>query len=192
MIKFSTLVRWLIHFALLSPLLWLTFTLVAGRIGTDPAESIVKYLGFTGACILWGCLCMTPMRLITGSPYWVSYRRALGVWSFFYLSLHFMAFLVVWAGLDLVIIIEELTKRPYMYIGLAGWLCMLPLAITSTKSSRRKLGRRWIQLHRLIYPAAVLGLIHMVWLAKLDYLQPALFALSLFLLFIMRRKSSRK
>ncbi|AUM11936.1 protein-methionine-sulfoxide reductase heme-binding subunit MsrQ [Ketobacter alkanivorans] len=191
MLKSSSLLRAFLHVLLLWPLLWLVYRVIAGDIGTDPAESIVRYLGFTGACMLWACLAITPLRLISGNPSWVSYRRALGLWAFFYTSLHLAAFLIVWAGLDLDIIIEEITKRLYVYIGLAAWLLLLPLAVTSTKASRRKLGRRWVVLHKLIYPSAVLAVVHMLWLAKLDYLQPALFAVMLFLLLLMRRNPKR-
>jgi len=188
MLKSSSFLRAFLHVLLLWPLLWLVYRVITGDIGTDPAESIVRYLGFVGACMLWACLAITPLRIVSGNPYWVSYRRALGLWAFFYISLHLVAFLVVWAGLDLDIILEEVTKRPYMYIGLAAWLLLLPLALTSTKASRRKLGKRWVVLHKLIYPAAVLAVIHMLWLAKLDYLQPALFLVVLCLLLLIRRK----
>jgi len=181
-----------VHLALLLPLGWLLYLGFTGQLGTDPAQRVVRHLGFSGACILWLCLAMTPLRRLTGEPGWIGFRRALGLWAFAYLSLHLLAFVVVWAGLDLAIILEELTKRPYMYVGLVGWLLMVPLAVTSTRSARRRLGRRWQQLHRLIYPVALLGLLHMIWLAKLDYLQPALFGVALLLLLVSRRLAITK
>jgi len=181
------MLRIALHLGCLGPLSWLLYLVFSNQIGTDPAERIVRYLGFSGACLLWLTLTITPLRYLTGKPQWVAYRRALGLWSFAYLALHLSAFLVVWAGLDPQIIWEEVSKRPYVYVGLTGWLLMVPLAITSTRGWRRRLGRRWNQLHKLVYVSAVLGLLHIVWIAKLDYLQPLLFTVTLMLLFLARK-----
>ncbi|MBA57244.1 MAG: sulfoxide reductase heme-binding subunit YedZ [Pseudomonadales bacterium] len=181
------MLRIFVHVGSLLPLAWLSYLVFSGHIGADPAEKIVRELGLYGACFLWGSLAMTPLRLLTGKPQWIAYRRALGLWAFAYLSLHLLAFVVIWAGLDWGIVVEEVTKRPYVYIGLLGWLLLVPLAFTSTRATRRRLGRRWLTLHKLVYLVAVLGLIHMAWIAKLDYLQVLVFALILSLLFICRR-----
>lgn len=162
------------------------YLVISGQAGADPAERTVRYLGFTGICFLWGCLAMTPLRLISGRSAWITLRRALGLWAFFYLSLHLLAFVVIWAGLDVQILTEEVTERPYIYLGLLAWLLMVPLAVTSTRASRRRLGRRWLMLHRLIYPVSLLGLVHMFWIAKLDYFQVAVFTMLLLLLYLCR------
>lgn len=181
------MLRIVVHVGSMLPLVWLCYLVFSGNIGVDPAEKVVRELGFFGACFLWGSLAVTPLRLLSGIPQWISYRRALGLWAFAYLSLHLLAFVVIWAGLDWGIVVEEVTKRPYVYIGLFAWLLLVPLALTSTRSARRRLGRRWLVLHKLVYLVAVLGLIHMAWIAKLDYLQVLVFALLLSLLFICRR-----
>ena len=178
--------RAVFHAASLLPLLWLVYLVATGQIGADPADRIVRYLGLTGACFLWACLTMTPLRLLSGRSVWISYRRGLGLWAFFYLSIHLLSFIVMWAGLDVQILLEEVTERPYVYLGLFGWLLMVPLAFTSTRSARRRLGKSWIKLHRLIYPVALLGLAHMLWIAKLDYLQVSIFGGLLFMLFFCR------
>ena len=181
------MLRFSLHLGALLPLFWLVYLVLSGEIGADPAERIVRDLGLYGACFLWGSLAITPLRLMTRNPRWVSYRRALGLWAFSYLSLHLLAFIVVWAGLDWGIVTEEVTKRPYVYVGLLGWCLMVPLALTSTRNARRKLGRRWITLHKLVYLIAILGLVHMAWIAKLDYLQVSIFGVLLSLLFLARR-----
>lgn len=181
------MLRIVVHVGSLLPLAWLLYLVFSGHIGADPAEKIVRELGLYGACFLWGSLAMTPMRLLTGESRWIAYRRALGLWAFAYLTLHLLAFIVIWAGLDWSIVIEEVTKRPYVYIGMLGWVLMVPLALTSTKAARRQLGRRWITLHKLAYPASILGVVHMAWIAKLDYLQVLVFAVLLAALFITRR-----
>lgn len=186
------MIRVLLHVGSFLPLLWLMLLMISEQIGADPAERIVRYLGFTGICFLWGSLSMTPLRHITGRPAWITYRRALGLWAFFYLSLHLVSFVVVWAGLDLQIVTEEVTERPYVYLGLLGWLLMVPLAVTSTRAFRRRLGRRWLTLHRLVYLVSFLGLAHMFWIAKLDYLQVAVFGVLLIFLLAIRWRYRKK
>ena len=175
-----------LHLGALVPLGWLLYLIVTGEIGADPAERVVRDLGFYGVCLLWLSLSMTPLRLITKKPQWIAYRRAFGLWGFAYLTLHLLAFVVMWAGLNWSIVLEEVTKRPYIYVGLAGWVLLLPLALTSTRSARRSLGRRWITLHKSVYVVSVLAMIHMAWIAKLDYLQVIVFSVILFLLYASR------
>lgn len=180
------------HAVMLLPLLWIVYSLVTNQLGADPAEKLVRDLGFTGACLLWASLSMTPLRNLSGSGLWILLRRPIGLWSFFYLSLHLIAFLVFWAGLDVQIVLEELSERPYIYVGVSAWLVLVPLALTSTRASRRRLGQRWIQLHKLVYLSVVLALVHILWVSKLDYLQPGLFGLVLAVLFLLRIKKIKK
>jgi sulfoxide reductase heme-binding subunit YedZ len=188
-----TWLKSLLHGGLSLPLLWLVYEIWSQNLGTDPAEKVVKALGLYGAIVLWACLSMTPARRLTGKPFWIALRRPLGLWAFFYLSLHLLAFLLLWAGLDLNIITEEVTKRPYIYVGLSAWLILLPLAATSTQKIRRSMGLRWVSLHKLVYLSALLAVLHMIWLSKLDYAQAAWFALALFVLLMARvRRITKK
>lgn len=168
------------------PLLWLVYLIFSQSIGPDPAEKIVRDLGFAGACILWLTLAMTPLKIVTGKGYWIAFRRLLGLWSFAYLSLHMLAFVVFWAGLNWGIVLEELIRRPYIYVGFAAWVLLLPLAITSTRKARRSMGLGWQKLHRLIYVIAGLGLLHIIWFSKLEYTQPMVFGGLLVLLLSIR------
>ena len=183
--------RLVLHLLLCLPLLWLGYLIATQQLGADPAELLVRELGFYGACVLWGCLAMTPLRVLTEWPGWIAFRRLLGLWSFFYLTLHFSVFIMLWAGLNLAVIMDEVTQRPYIIVGLIAWLMMLPLAITSTRGFRRRLGKRWQKLHRLVYLVALLGLLHIVWVAKLEYMQPLLFAGILIAMFALRIKSRK-
>ena len=115
------MLRFIVHFGACLPLVWLSYLVLSGEIGADPAERLVRELGFFGACSLWGSLSLTPLRLLTGVPQWVAYRRALGLWAFAYISLHLAAFISVWAGFDWGIVMEEVTQRPYIYVGLLAW-----------------------------------------------------------------------
>ncbi|MGB3619736.1 sulfoxide reductase heme-binding subunit YedZ [Ketobacter sp. MCCC 1A13808] len=183
--------RWGLHILLALPFFWVVYLVVSGDIGTDPAEKIVREFGFDGACILWLSLAMTPLRKLTGNAIWIAFRRPLGLWSFFYLSLHLCSFLVFWAGLDFQVITEELSERPYIYIGVAAWVLLVPLAVTSTQRSRRRLGKKWNQLHRLVYLSGALAVLHIVWVSKLDYVQPLIFGF-LFIAFMLLRTEKIK
>ena len=148
----------------------------------------MKELGFYGACILWLTLTITPLKKLTGIASFMTYRRLLGLWSFFYLTLHLLVFVVLWAGLNVGVLLEEVSQRPYIIVGSIAWLLLVPLTLTSTRKARRSMGRRWQSLHRLVYIIAVLGLVHITWIAKLDFTQPALFGAVLLVLFGLRIK----
>lgn len=136
--------------------------------------------------LLWACLAMTPLKKLFGQPFWIAARRSLGLWAFFYVTLHLMAFSLLWAGADLAIINEEIRQRPYILLGLSAWILLIPLALTSTRAARRTLGVRWIQLHRTVYIVAFLALAHLLFIAKLDYVKPVAFAIVLIFLFFVR------
>src|SRR5690606_27714186 len=99
------------HTLAMVPLGVLIVAVVRNDVGSDPAQFVVRELGFWGIVLLWCCLAMTPLRIVTGHPYWIALRRALGLWSFSYITLHLAAFIMLWCGLDFSIVQEELTKR---------------------------------------------------------------------------------
>lgn len=177
------------HGVAVCPLAYLMWQALQDQLGTDPASYIVHELGFWGMVFLWVSLSMTPFRLMLKQPYWLAARRALGLWSFAYICLHLGAFLVAWCGLDLAIIQEEVAERPYVLIGVAAWLLMVPLAMTSTVNLRKRMGKRWIQLHRTVYAVAILALIHLSLVAKLEYVKPLAFGIFLIFLFLIRFKA---
>ncbi len=170
--------RPLAHLACALPLVVLLLQLfeVAGlRLGPNPQLVIRDVLGEWGLRLLLATLAMTPLRGLTGSPLPLQFRRLLGLWSFAYLALHFVTYFLLDRGLDLALILEDIAKRPYITIGLAGFLLLVPLAVTSTAGWRRRLGSRWLRLHRLIYPAALLGCWHFYWLVKKDVREPLVY-----------------
>jgi methionine sulfoxide reductase heme-binding subunit len=144
---------------------WLFWLGLTGGLGPEPINALERAYGEVALQLLIVVLMVTPLRDWTGINL-VRYRRALGVTAFFFVLAHFG----VWAVLDLqstARIGEEIVKRPYITIGFTGFLMLIPLALTSNAVSIRKLGAaRWRKLHRLTYPAAVLGAVHYVWLVK--------------------------
>lgn len=180
------------HLGCSVPLIWLSLDVLGSNLGPDPSEALVRRLGFWGITLLWSCLAMTPMRHLTGKSVWIACRRLLGLWAFIYISLHLSAFLLLWSGADTDVIAEEFAKRPYIALGLAGWILMIPLTITSTQNARRTLGKRWLQLHQLVYVIALLGLAHLIWIEKLDYSKSITFSIILIFLFFIRARARQR
>jgi methionine sulfoxide reductase heme-binding subunit len=177
--------RLLAHSACALPLVYLILQIaeVAGlRLGPNPQLYIRDVLGEWGLRLLLVTLAMTPLRWLTGKPWPVQFRRLLGLWSFTYLTLHFVTYFFLDRSLDLPVIIEDIAKRPYITIGFAAFLLMIPLAVTSTAGWRQQLGTRWLSLHRLVYLVAILGCWHFYWLVKKDVREPLVYCALLALL----------
>jgi sulfoxide reductase heme-binding subunit YedZ len=163
----------------LLPLAQLSFQLASGDLGPDPAKRLMQGTGEWGLRGLAIVLLAAPLAQ-RGWRGLFRYRRILGLSLYLYVSLHLLLFAQVYVGWSGALLAEELKERPYVFVGFSAWLAMLPLALTSTDSARRWLGRRWKQLHRLIYPATVLAWLHLFWLARSDvgeaFVYAALFA----------------
>ena len=171
--------------ALLPPLYWLYQAWIFS-LGPDPGKALVDRLGQGGLILLLLTLAMTPLQKLTRWGGWIQVRRQLGLWCFTYICLHLCAYGVFILGLDWVQLGVELRKRPYIIVGVMGFLCLLPLAVTSNKYSMRRLGANWKKLHRLIYVILGLGLLHMLWVVRSDIERWALYASLGVLLLILR------
>lgn len=152
---------------LLLPLIMMVANAILNRLGPDPAKAVVDNTGLWTFRILLLCLAMTPLRIITGHGFWIYYRRMLGLYALFYACLHLSAYAVLLLGGDLAGLSQELVKRPYIVVGFSALLLMLPLGLTSTKRWQKRLGKKWLHLHKAVYVIAVLGMLHFIWLKKL-------------------------
>lgn len=169
------------------PLALLAADALRGRLGANPIEAAMNRLGWWTLLFLLVALAPTPLRALVGWTWPARYRRMLGLFAFSYACLH----LAVYAGVDQFFdwsaIVADIAKRKFITIGMLAFALLVPLALTSTDRWVRRLGYvRWKQLHRLVYPAAVCGVVHFVWRVKADYREPAIFALVLALLLLVR------
>ncbi|MGH8493628.1 MAG: sulfite oxidase heme-binding subunit YedZ [Moraxellaceae bacterium] len=183
--------------ALLAPLLWVLWAGLSNRLGPDPAKALVDQAGLWAIRCLLLCLCMTPLRRLTGRSFWIRYRRMLGLFALFYALIHVSSYVFLLFGARWAELAVELTKRPYIIVGSLALLLMLPLGLTSTRNMQRRLKSRWAQLHKLIYPLSLLALLHFSWVKKLGLHDIWPYALALLLLLTMRlwwffRQSVRK
>ena len=171
---------------------------ITGTLGANPIEEIQDRLGNWGLRFIMIALTVTPLRRITGWNWLQRFRRMLGLFAFFYTLLHFLAWLVLDQGVLWSAIVEDIVKRPFITIGFAALLILTAMAATSTNGMRRRLGRRWQQLHYGAYAVGILGVWHYWWQVKKDIREPLIYAVILAVLlglrawFRYRRLSQRR
>ena len=176
---------WIFGLCLL-PLLRLIALGLDGGLGANPIEFVTRSTGTWTLVGLLATLAVTPLRRLTGRAGLVRYRRMLGLFAFFYASLHVVTYLWLDQFFELAAIAGDIVKRPFISVGFAAFVLLIPLAATSTQAMMRRLGRRWQALHRLVYAIAVLGVIHYVWLVKQDMTQPLIYGALLAVLLAAR------
>jgi sulfoxide reductase heme-binding subunit YedZ len=161
----------------LAPLAKLAVDAATNGLTANPIEAVLNRLGFWTFTLLCASLAATPLHDLTGLAWPVRQRRLLGLFAFGYATLHFLWYLAIDQGLALELLAVDVVKRPFITVGLAALLLLVPLAVTSTDGWVRRLGhRRWKRLHRLAYLAALLAVVHFLWRVKADHRRPALFA----------------
>lgn len=180
---------WAVYILYILPAPYFFYLALTGGLGPDPVKPLEHEYGEIALQLLIIGLCVTPLRRFFGINL-MKFRRTFGVLAFTYVTLH----LLVWAVLDVQAldrVIADIIKRPYITIGMAGFLLLLPLAITSNNWSVRKLGPKWRQLHKLTYAAVVLGGVHYIWLVKGIQLEPLIYMAVILGLLALRLRKSR-
>jgi methionine sulfoxide reductase heme-binding subunit len=181
---------WPVYILCVLPVPWLLYLAQTGGLGVEPIKALEHELGEIALQLLIVGLTITPLRRYAGLNL-IKFRRCLGLMAFLYVSLH----LLVWLVLDIGILSQiwaDIIKRPYITIGMAGFLCLVPLALTSNSYSIRKLGPKWRTLHKLTYLAVVLGGVHFIWLVKGFQVEPLLYMAVILGLLALRLPKSRK
>ena len=186
--------------ACLWPLALLVYGAVTNNLGADPTAKITFTTGYTTLLLLILSLAVTPVRSLSPRLSWlIRFRRLLGLFAFFYGTLHLLTYVALYAGFDIHAMLADIEKRRFITMGVTAWLLLVPLAATSTNWSIRKLGaKRWQRLHRLVYLAAICGIIHYWWQVKPGVLSPLRLTIVLAVLllarpvlaYIQRRKKS--
>jgi methionine sulfoxide reductase heme-binding subunit len=186
-------VKPVVFVAALGPVAWLTWAGLTGNLSVNPLSDLTNETGVWALRFLCITIAITPVRRITGWNWLIRFRRMTGLYAFFYGTLHFLVYTIAdrFAGLDFpdgivswttvrnlaASVGEDIYKRPFITIGFTTLMLMLPLAVTSTAGWIRRLGgRRWNQLHRLVYVAAITGVVHYYWLVKADVSRPLIYA----------------
>ncbi|WP_252177244.1 protein-methionine-sulfoxide reductase heme-binding subunit MsrQ [Endozoicomonas sp. 4G] len=178
--------KWVVFPLCLTPLVWLVHALVTHQLGPDPANTLTRSLGEWALIFLCISLTITPARKITGINKLIRFRRMIGLFSLFYALLHVMAYLAFMLGWQWQTLLEDLYRRPYIMVGALAILILSALGATSTKAMMRRLGKKWVKLHKLVYLAAALAVLHFIWLSKSDYTEAVVFGSVLAGLMLLR------
>lgn len=179
------------------PLLFLVFCLPAcwwgyqvfailyghpNRLGPDPAKTLALESGEWAIRALIAAIAITPVRYLLNVPWLWQVRRMVGLFAFFYAAMHFVVFLLLYLGLDWRVLGQEIAERPYITVGFGAFALLLLLAVTSFTKVQRSMGKNWKRLHRAVYVAAVLAVLHLVWIVRSDFGEALLYGLLVFVL----------
>ena len=182
----AKLLTWVTHLGAWVSLAVLIGEYFTNRLGADPVREILFHTGTTALVLLVLSLAVTPVNIVFGWKQVIPLRRPLGLYAFMYVCLHLLTFLGLDYGFDLSFIVDGIVEQPFVLVGTAAFLLLVPLAITSTKGWQKRLGKQWKTLHKLSYLIIVLALIHFIWLVKNVYIEPGIYAGIVGLLFLAR------
>ena len=178
-VKFSKIFIWVNG---LVPFAFMAWDFAHGNLGANPTEFLTRTTGLLTLIFLLLSLAVTPLRKLTGRNWLIRLRRTVGLYAFFYGCLHLLTYLSFDRAWGLKSVPGDVLQRPFIAIGLSAFLMLVPLAITSTNAMIKRLGKRWAKLHKLVYAAAIAGVLHYYMLVKADTRQPIAFAVALALL----------
>lgn len=170
-----SIIKVLVFLACLGPLTRLVWLGINDGLGANPIEFITHSTGTWTLVFMLVTLSVTPLRRITKQLWLIRLRRMLGLFAFFYACLHFTTYIWLDQFFEWDSIVKDVAKRPFITAGFAAFVLLIPLALTSTRGWIRRLGKQWMQLHRLIYLSAALGVLHFLWLVKADIREPMIY-----------------
>lgn len=166
--------------------------LINDTLGANPVEAMTHETGEWTLRFLLITLSVTPVRQILKLTWLIKFRRMLGLFAFFYATLHFITYIWFDQYFDWAEIVKDVIERPFITVGFTAFVLLIPLALTSNKMMMRRLKKNWVRLHKLIYVIAVLAVLHFIWLVKADYLQPFIYSVILLVLLSYRAYQQRK
>ena len=168
------------------PLYSIIYQIFNNKLGAEPVDKIINHFGEWTLIFIFLTLSMSPLKKITNSTIWIKYRRMLGLFVFFYASIHLLSYVGLDYRFDFQPIINDVLKKKFVFIGFAAWLLLIPLAITSSNKMMRILKHNWKKIHRLIYVIGIFGVLHFIWLSKTIFFKPLIFLVILIILLLFR------
>ena len=170
------------------PFIIITYKIFLNKLGPEPIKEITHHTGEWTLLFLIFTLAISPLKQITNMNIWISVRRMLGLFAFFYASLHMLTYVGLDYRFDMNEISKDILTKRFIFVGFAAWLLLVPLALTSSKKMMSVLKQYWKKLHRLIYLIALLGVTHFIWLVKKDVTEPLIYLLIILFLLAFRVK----
>ena len=177
-----------IFFFSLIPFFLILYKTIFNKLGPEPVKEITHLTGEWTLLFIIFTLSMSPLKKITKLNIWISFRRMLGLFLFFYATLHMLTYVVIDYRLDLQSISKDIFTKKFIFVGFAAWLLLTPLALTSSKKAMMFLKDKWKKIHRLIYIVAILGVVHFIWLVKKDLTEPLIYMAIILILLLFRFK----
>ena len=168
------------------PFIFITYKIFLDKLGPEPIKEITHHTGEWTLLFLIFTLAMSPLKKITNMNIWISVRRMLGLFAFFYASLHMLTYVGLDYRFDMNEISKDILTKRFIFVGFAAWLLLVPMALTSSKKMMNILKQYWKKLHRLIYLIALLGVTHFIWLVKKDITEPLIYLLIILFLLAFR------
>ena len=168
------------------PLYSIIYQISYNKLGAEPVDKIINHFGEWTLIFIFLTLSMSPLKKITNSTIWIKYRRMLGLFVFFYASIHLLSYVGLDYRFDFQPIINDVLKKKFVFIGFAAWLLLIPLAITSSNKMMKILKHNWKKIHRLIYVIGIFGVLHFIWLSKTIFFKPLIFLVILIILLLFR------
>jgi len=170
----------------LIPFLIIIYKIFFNQLGPEPVKEITHHTGEWTLIFIIITLAMSPLKKITKLNIWISFRRMLGLFVFFYATIHLMTYIFIDYRFDWQQIYNDILKKKYIFIGFSAWLLLIPLAATSSQKMTKLLKQNWKKLHRLIYVIAIFGALHYIWLSKTIFFKPLIFAIIILILLMFR------
>ena len=170
------------------PFLFIFYKIYFNKLGPEPVKEITHFTGEWTLIFICLTLSMTPLKRLTNLTMWVSFRRMLGLFVFFYASLHLLTYIGIDYRFSWQPIMDDVFKKKYIFIGFAAWVLLIPLAITSSQKMIKLLKNNWKRLHRLIYIIAIFGSLHYIWLSKTIFFKPLVYLVIILVLLALRIK----
>ena len=190
--KISYLVKPALFLLCAIPFALLIYSALTDNLGVNPVETLTHETGEWALRFLLFTLCITPLRRLTHANWLIKLRRMLGLFAFFYAVLHFIAYLWLDQFFDWQEILIDIPKRPFITIGFLSFVLLLPLALTSSNAMQRRLKKKWLTLHKLVYVIPMLVIVHFIWTLKADYSEPLFYTFIFLVLMISRAIYDRK
>jgi sulfoxide reductase heme-binding subunit YedZ len=175
-----------VFFLSLIPFLIIVYKIYFNQLGPEPVKEITHHTGEWTLIFICLTLAMSPLKKLTNLSIWIKFRRMLGLFVFFYATVHLLTYVVIDYRLNWSPIFDDVLKKKYIFIGFAAWLLLIPLTATSSQKMIKLLKHNWKKLHRLIYVIAIFGALHYIWLSKTIFFKPLVFALTIIILLLFR------
>ena len=174
------------------PLVTIILDIYYNDLGAEPVKKIMDHFGEWTLIFICLTLTMSPLKRITNLGFWIKFRRMLGLFVFFYATIHLLTYVGLDYRFDWEPIINDVLKKKYIFIGFSAWLLLIPLAITSSQKMIKLLKNNWKRLHRLIYIIAIFGSLHYIWLSKTIFFKPLVYLVIILVLLALRIKIKKR